>query len=295
MRVGFIGIGRMGWPMAARLAAAGHELTVHDLDAERGARFVAEHGGRFAPAPDALAQCDAVITMLPTGSIVRAVYLQSPRPLAAALAPGTLAIDMSSSEPEGTRRLGAELVPRGIALVDAPVSGGVPGAEAGTLAIMIGGNDAQAIERAKPLLSSMGRRLFETGPLGSGHAMKALNNFCAAAAYAAAAEALIAGRRFGLDPARMVDVLNASTGRTFMSEIALPQQVLTRRFASGFAVGLLAKDVKIAAELADAVRLDAPLMRLVSERWSAARDRLGAERDNTEAILIWDGKDDPPR
>ncbi len=288
MKVGFIGIGRMGWPMAARLAAAGHELIVHDLDSGRGARFVGEHGGKLAGGVDALAQAQAVITMLPTGGIVQAVYLQGPRPLAAVLARGTLVIDMSSSEPEGTRHLGGELASRGITLVDAPVSGGVPGAESGTLAIMIGADEAQAIERAKPLLGCMGRRLFETGPLGSGHAMKALNNFCAAAAYAAAAEALIAGRRFGLDPARMVEVLNASTGRSFISEIALPQQVLTGRFASGFTLGLLAKDVKIASELAGSLRLDAPLMQLVSNRWALARDRLGGERDNTEAIRAWE-------
>ena len=284
MRVGFIGIGSMGWPMAANVLKAGHDITVYDTDADRGARFAAEQGGKQATQLAQLAGVEAVITMLPNGLIVREVYTE----LGPHLQPGTVAIDMSSSDPTGTRSLGQTLARSGIVLLDAPVSGTVTRAQPGTLTIMIGGDDRSAIERVRPLLGSMGNRLFETGPLGSGHAMKALNNFVAAAGYTAAAEALLAGQRFGLDAGRMLEIMNVSTGRNFNTEVVMSEHVVGRKFASGFALGLLAKDVKIAADLAAATDLDAPLTRLVAERYALAQSKLGGARDNTEAILSWD-------
>jgi len=197
-------------------------------------------------------------------------------------------IDMSSSDPVGTRALGAELTALGLVMLDAPVSGAVPRATLAKLAIMIGGDDKAAIERAKPVLSCMGDRLFETGSLGTGHAMKALNNYIAAAGYTAAAESLLIGKRFGLDPATMLDIINASTGRNFITEMVMKDHVLNEKFSTGFALGLLAKDVRIAADLGEAVELDAPVSRLIRERWALARDRLGATRDNSEAIKSWD-------
>jgi 3-hydroxyisobutyrate dehydrogenase len=286
MRVGFIGIGNMGWHMAGHVRKAGHDLIVYDLDAERTTRFASEHGATAAARLEDLAPVEFIITMLPTGHVVRDVYLDAG--LARHLKRGTIAIDMSSSDPTGTRVLGPELAGFGITLIDAPVSGAVPRARTATLAIMIGGDDQAAIERAKPLLSTMGNRLFDAGPLGSGHAMKALNNFVAAAGYTAASEALLVGRRFGLEPSKMVEILNASTGRNFATEVLMQEHVVDRKFASGFALGLMAKDVGIAADLARAVKLHAPLCQLVSQRIAAARDELGASRDNTEAILSWD-------
>jgi 3-hydroxyisobutyrate dehydrogenase len=194
---------------------------------------------------------------------------------------------MSSSEPFGTRTLGATLAEHGILMMDAPVSGAVPRAREATLAIMYGCDDPAIPARAQPLLATMGKQLFATGGLGTGHAMKALNNFIAGATFAAVSEAVLIGQRFGLDPEKMVDILNASTGRSFITELAMKQHVLNGRFASGFQLGLLAKDVKIAADLGRAVRLDAPLTQLVSARWALARERLGSQRDNTEAIRAW--------
>jgi len=293
MRVGFIGIGNMGWPMAANIARAGHQLMVFDLDAEKSSRFAREHNCRAAADLGEIAQNEIIVTMLPTGPIVREVILEAQDgAFAKALRPGTLVIDMSSSEPVGTRELGKVLDRDGAILIDAPVSGAVPRAKTGTLAIMIGGNDKSAIERAKPLLLAMGKQLFETGPLGSGHAMKALNNYIAAAGYTAVVEALLIGERFGLDQGTMVDILNVSTGRNFSTEFMIKEQVLGGKFATGFALGLMAKDVRIAADLGEAVRLDAPLSRLIRSRWAQARDRLGAGRDTSEAILGW--KDDLP-
>lgn len=288
MQVGFIGIGNMGAPMAASLLRGGHQVTVYDLDGTRSARFARDHGCQAATELAGIAAMEAIITMLPTGQIVREVLLGADgAALARRLRAGTLVIDMSTSEPLGTRALGAQLAALGVVLIDAPVSGGVPRAISGTLTIMAGSDDPQAIARARPLLSCMGERLFETGALGSGHAMKALNNFVAASGYAAAAEALTIGRRFGLDPAAMIDILNVSTGRNFNTELVMKQQVLSGEYASGFALGLLAKDVRIAADLGEAVHVDAPLTRLVRERYALARERLGAARDNTEAMLGW--------
>lgn len=293
MRVGFIGIGNMGWPMAGHIARAGHALMVYDLDAGKSARFAREHGCQAARDLAELAENEITITMLPTGQIVREVILEAQNgAFAKALRPGTIVIDMSSSEPVGTRELGKVLERSGVVLIDAPVSGAVPRAKTGTLAIMIGGNDKVATEHAKPLLLAMGKQLFETGPLGTGHAMKALNNYIAAAGYTAVAEALLIGQRFGLDQERMVDILNASTGRNFSTEFMVKEQVLGGKFATGFALGLMAKDVRIAADLGEAVGLDAPLSRLIRSRWAEARDRLGATRDTSEAILSW--KDDLP-
>ena len=293
MRVGFIGIGNMGWPMAANIAKAGHELTVFDLDAEHSARFAREHNCKVAPSLREIAANEVTVTMLPTGPIVRQVLVEADDgAFVKNLRAGALVIDMSSSEPMGTRELGAALAKYGAVLIDAPVSGAVPRAKTGTLAIMIGGDDKEAIARAKPLLLSMGDRLFETGSLGTGHAMKALNNYIAAAGYTAVAEALLIGERFGLDQGVMVDILNVSTGRNFTTEVMMKEHVLEGNYGTGFALGLMAKVVRIAVDLGEAVRLDAPVSRLIRERWAVARDRLGATSDTSAAILGW--KDDLP-
>jgi 3-hydroxyisobutyrate dehydrogenase len=289
MNIAFVGVGAMGAPMAACIARAGHSVTVYDRSHEQAAKVAAAHGCKAAASIDELSGAEFVVTMLPTGQIVRDLYLREG--LAQRLHRGTIAIDMSSSGPTGTRELGAALASLGIPLLDAPVSGGVPRAALGSLTIMIGGDDAAAIERARPLLRTMGERLFDTGGTGSGHAMKALNNFVAAATFAACAEALLAGQRFGLDPKRMVEILNVSTGRNFHTDLVLQEHVVGGKFASGFQLGLLAKDVKIAAELAHDVKLDAPLVKLVSQRFDAARDALGYSRDHTEAIKAWDTND----
>jgi 3-hydroxyisobutyrate dehydrogenase len=287
-KVGFIGIGTMGWPMAANLVKAGHHVTVYDADATRVAQFSTEYAASAAVNLEDIARQDLIITMLPTGQIVEEVlaraeggaFLQHAKA-------GTIVIDMSSSEPAGTQALAKILADHKVILLDAPVSGAVQRARLGTLTIMIGGADKLAIERAKPVLSGMGERLFETGGSGSGHAVKALNNYIAATAYTATAEAVLIARRFGLDPGILIDIVNVSTGKSFISDIVMKEHVLDEKFATGFAMGLLAKDVKIAADLGETVKLDAPLSRLIRERWALASDRLGYGADHSEAIKVW--------
>jgi 3-hydroxyisobutyrate dehydrogenase len=288
-RVGFIGLGNMGVPMAANLVRGGHDVMAYDIAADRARQFAQTHGARATEnLADLAGHADVVITMLPTGREVRDALLEAQGgALAAGLRRGATVVDMSSADPVGTRTLGRELAGRGIALVDAPVSGGVPRAKDGTLAIMIGG-DGAVVATIKPVLACMGRNLFEVGALGCGHAMKALNNFLAGTSYAAAVEAILVGRQFGLDPAVMTDVINASTGRSFASENLLKQHALSGQFATGFALGLLAKDVKIAADLANEIGVDAPVGRLISELWGEARDAVGGNADHSRAWAHWE-------
>jgi 3-hydroxyisobutyrate dehydrogenase len=288
-RIGFIGLGNMGAPMAANLVRGGYEIVAYDIAADRAQSFAETHSARATSSLAALGRdADLIVTMLPTGHEVRSALLEADGgALAANLKPGSLVVDMSSSDPVGTRALGAELAARGIALIDAPVSGGVPRATDGTLAIMIGG-EAAAVAAVKPVLARMGARLFEVGSLGCGHAMKALNNFLAGTSFAAASEAVRAGRRFGLDPAVMIDVINVSTGRSFATDVVMKQHVLSGSFATGFALGLLAKDVKIAADLAAQVGEQAPIVKLIGKLWADARDGLGGDVDHSRAAAYWD-------
>jgi len=284
-RVGFVGIGNMGAPMAGHLVKAGWRVSAYDIDPAKVRAFVQGHGGTAAESLAELGRnADVVITMLPDGRVVRAVTLGDGQSdcLASGLARGAVVIDMSSSSPVGTRALGAELEKRGISLLDAPVSGGVRGAEAATLAIMVGGDPALA-ERCAPLLVPMGRR-FYAGRLGSGHAVKVLNNYVSAAGLAAAGEALIIGARFGVDPKVMLDIVNASSGRNNSTENKFVQFILNRKFNSGFALGLMAKDLALAMEVAKAVDVPAELGRACLDLWQEAERSLGGGADHTEIV-----------
>jgi 3-hydroxyisobutyrate dehydrogenase len=271
--------------MAGHIARAGHSLTVFDLDVAAAQRVAGDATVRIAQGPEDFRGSEIVVTMLPTGAIVRDVLLGS-RGIAAELPKGALVIDMSSSEPEGTRQLGATLAGLGLALVDAPVSGGVPRAMDAALTIMIGG-EASTIARARPVLELLGKRLFEVGALGAGHAMKALNNYVSAAAFEATSEALLIGKAFGIDPTQLIDILNVSTGRTFHSELSMKDHVIAGRHAAGFLLALAAKDVRIAAGLAAALKIPAPMLELSAAQMSAASQSLGPKADVTEAIKAW--------
>jgi 3-hydroxyisobutyrate dehydrogenase len=281
-RIGFVGLGQMGAPMARNLARAGFKLAVADASAEAVRRLAAEVS---CEAPASLASlgaaCRVVITMLPDGKAVREVVLVMD------MARESLVIDMSSSSPVGTRELGRALAERGVALVDAPVSGGVKKAIDGSLSIMAGG-DAATVERVRPILAAMGKQIFLTGPLGSGHAMKALNNYVSAAGLAAAAEAVLAGSRFGLDPAAMVAILNASTGKNNSTENKFPQFVLSRAFNSGFSLGLMVKDLRTALDVAHATGTPAPLGEACVEAWARAEQLLGGQADHTAVVKYWE-------
>ena len=276
-RVGFIGIGLMGWPMAARLVEAGFVVTVQDARPGRAAEFVTRHGGTAAPtAAAAAAGAEAVITMLPTSRNVAEV-VAAIRPV---LAPGAIVVEMSSGEPSVTRALAAGVAAQGAAMVDAPVSGGVARAETGTLSIMTGG-DSMPLERVEPLLRVMGGSITHCGEIGAGQAMKALNNLVSAAGFLASVEALLIGARFGLDPQTMVNVLNASTGMNNSTQRKLSQFVLSRKFNSGFGLDLMVKDLSIALQLGRETETPVPFAAQCREMWAAAAAMLGPGQDHT--------------
>jgi 3-hydroxyisobutyrate dehydrogenase len=279
--VAFVGLGKMGSPMAAHLVSAGWKVRAFDLSSAALHAFVQANprAVRASSAPGAAAGAAAVVTMLPDGKAVRKTLIDGGT--AAALGRGGIVIDMSSSAPMDTRRLGEELAALGVGIVDAPVSGGVKRAVEAKLAIMAGG-DAELVERCRPLLATMGSSVYATGPLGSGHAMKALNNYVSAAGLVSACEALLVGKRFGLDPALMVDVLNASSGRNNTTELKAKQFMLSGTFASGFSLPLMAKDLRTAAQLAAHLGVPAPLSRTISELWTNAEGALGPASDHTE-------------
>jgi 3-hydroxyisobutyrate dehydrogenase len=265
--IAFLGLGRMGKLMSANAALSGFRLRTYDPNGRGSCRSAAE----------AARGADFVITMVPDGKAVR-------RAIAAALpgiAPGTIVIDMSSSDPLTTRQLGAMLARRGIRMLDAPVSGAKAKAKDGTLALMVGG-EAAVLRKARLLLATMGKEIFHTGALGSGHATKALNNYLGAAGTVAGMEALIVGEKFGLDPRTLIDVINASTGKNSTTERKIPQQVFTGAFASGFTLALMTKDVAIAEGLARSLRLQTPYLRQTLKVWRAALNRLPAGADHTE-------------
>ena len=284
-RIGFIGLGMMGAPMAQCLSKAGFELFLADADQARVAALSAELGAARL-APDNAASLDALITMLPNSAIVESVLLGGADQAWTRLLPkGATVIDMSSSEPERSRKLGATLEELGLDYLDAPVSGGVKKACEGTLAILVGGA-AAVLERCRPMLDAMGKSVLHIGAAGSGHAAKALNNYVSAAGLVATVEALHVAQRFGIDPGVMTDVLNASSGRSNTSENKVKQFMLSGSFASGFALQLMNKDLKIARALSEAVgypmKLGAPCVAI----WDQAAQISTPLTDHTEMYRL---------
>ena len=287
LRVGFVGLGNMGAPMVRNLAKAGFALTVYDANETVLAAIAGEVGAKAAQSPADFSRADVVVTMLPDDRAVTAVMLDWEGGISSALRSGAVVVDMSSSNPAGTIKLGDRLEEDGIGLVDAPVSGGIARAVTGTLALMAGTNDPDYLERVTPVLSALGAQIFPTGPLGSGHAMKALNNFVGATTYVVTAEAMAIGQHYGLTPATMVSIFNASTARSFNSEVVFKEHVVSGTYATAFALGLITKDVGIAANLAVESGVDAPLTRLSRARWNAAVGELGHGADHSEAHKSW--------
>lgn len=285
-KIGFVGIGTMGTPMATNLAKAGHKLIVYDAKPENARTLASTHEVEIADRlTDLGAQSATVITMLPDGKIVRKVLCGENDSfkdcVAAGMPSGSIVIDMSSSSPVGTRELSEVLAKRGIVLLDAPVSGGVRRAVDGSLAIMAGG-DAAAFERCKPLFEKMGKQIFHAGPSGAGHAVKALNNYVSAAGLLAASEAVVAGSRFGLEPAVIVDIINASSGMNNSTQNKFKQFILSKTWGAGFMMGLMAKDVRTALEVTAATDTPDPLARHCVEIWNDAERKLGGTVDHTE-------------
>ncbi|MHA1109082.1 MAG: NAD(P)-dependent oxidoreductase [Alphaproteobacteria bacterium] len=285
-RIGFIGTGTMGSRMAPHLSGAGFQVHVFDIDqAAANALARAHEGITVEPSAASVAAiCDHVITMLPAGKEVRAAAFGDGG-LVEGFDGGGVLIDMSSSEPWLTTVLAADLAEKGVALIDAPVSGGIKGAEDATLTVMVGGAD-EVVLPCLPFLKAMAGHVFRTGKVGSGHALKSLNNLLSGMNMAIAAEALLIGKRFGLDPEIMVDVINQSTGVSGATMRNFKQHIFNRRFEGGFPFDLRFKDFAIAMQLARETGTPAPISGLGFQLYEAAGAWLGPDCDNTE-IVRW--------
>lgn len=276
--IGFIGLGSMGQPMVRRLAAAGYTVAINDVNPQTVAALAGEQIVACASPAEVAKQASIVITMLPNSDVVEQVLCGTDGILSS-LPPGAIVIDMTSGAPSATQAMAETLRAQGSSLVDAPVSGGVTRAESGDLSIMFGGDDS-VFEKVKPVLLSMGTSLTRTGGVGTAHAMKALNNLVSAGGFLIGIEALAMGKRFGLDPEVMVDVLNASTGMNNSTQKKFKQFVLSGKYNAGFGLDLMVKDLGIALGM-DANQT-ADFSRLCLQTWQAAAESLGRGADHTE-------------
>jgi 3-hydroxyisobutyrate dehydrogenase len=262
-KVGFIGLGNMGLPMAANLIKAGHAVSGFDVNEEAGARLAAGGGTKAQSIAEACKDAEVVITMLPAGEHVREVY-HGEGGVLAAVAPATLLIDSSTIDVETARQVAQAAQARGLAMIDAPVSGGVAGAQAATLTFMVGGED-DAFERARPLLEAMGKTVVHAGGPGNGQAAKICNNMILGASMIVVAEAFLLAEKLGLDAQKLFDISSKSSGQcwSMTSYCPVPGLVPTspanRDYKAGFTAAMMLKDLKLAQAAARATRATTPL------------------------------------
>jgi len=284
-RVAFIGLGAIGMPMAQHLAKPPFDLVVWNRTAEKAREFAESTGAVAAATPaDAARSAEVVITCLPSSRKVREV-LERPDGVLGALASGAILVDCTSGDPAESRDFAKMLRSRGASFMDAPVSGGVVGARAGTLTVMCGG-DAEAMERTRAVLEAFGKKIVLCGPVGSGHAVKAVSNALLAVHVWSTAEALAALTRLGVSAGVALDVINASAGRSNASQNLFPERVLTRAFPRTFRLALLDKDIGIATKLASEAGTPIPLIDLAAKLIHEARLELGEEADHVEAAKV---------
>lgn len=285
-RVAFLGLGAIGTPMAAHLAGPGFDLVVWNRTALRATEFTAAHPtARQASNPaEAARDRDAVITCLPVSADVEAL-LEGPEGLLATMPAGAVLVDCTSGDPLTSRRIAARLAERGVGFVDAPVSGGVSGAERGELTVMVGG-ESWALEKVRPVLERFGKRIVHCGAVGAGDAVKAVNNALLAVQIWSTAEGLAALEKAGVKSELALDVINSSSGQSNASRNLFPGRVLTRAFPRTFRLALLDKDVGIAADIARHEKSVAPLLQLTSELYRMAHRELGEEADHVEAVKV---------
>ena len=283
-RVGFVGIGNIGEPVCRHLLDAGYELLIYDVDPEALARL-ADTPAEPAASPEALAsRADVVLLSLPNSDIVEEVVF-SEGGLKDGFSSGKALIDTSSSRPSSTRVISKRLAAEGIVMLDAPVSGGVLRAREGMLSVMVGGELA-VYERYREILESFGGEIFYVGDHGAGHLVKALNNLLSATTLASAAEAALLARRAGVAPEAFMEVINASNGRSYSTEVKFPRYILERTFDDGFALGLMNKDLKIALEAAAEMEFPMPIGSALTQIWEIAVAR-GYGSENHTAIYAF--------
>ena len=281
----FLGLGAIGAPMARHLPAHGFDLIVWNRTRERAEHFAKSVRARVATTPaEAARASDVVITCLPTSREVEAL-LDGDEGLLAGLRRGAILVDCTSGDPVTSRRIAARLRDKGVAFVDAPVSGGKRGAEEGSLTVMCGG-DIASVQRVRPVLSAFGKNIVHCGDVGAGDMVKAVNQALLAIHIWATGEGLATLAKAGVDTRVALEVINTSSGRSNTSMNLFPERVLSRAFPRTFRLALLDKDLRIAADIARELDVPAPLTQLASELFREARAELGEEADHVEAVRI---------
>lgn len=280
--VGFIGLGQMGFPMARRLCQTGYSLSVFDVRPEATAKLEPYGATPMASPTEVASTAEVVLVSLPTPAVVREVALGANGLLAAKAM--TVYIDLSTTGPAVAREVGAAMAARGVAVLDAPVSGGVPGAEKGTLSLMAAGSQ-EVLERHRAILEVLGSKVFYVGPdVGQGQVVKVLNNLLSGTALAITAEAVVLGVKAGLNPSTLIEVFNASTGRNSATEDKFPKAVVNRTFNYGFKAGLLYKDLKLCMEQAEAHGVPMWVGSAVRQMWEFVVSQGGPDQDFTEIV-----------
>ena len=285
-RVGFVGLGVMGQPMAGHIAAAGHEIAVFDIDSKRVSELTRKHPSASAAAsPREVAEfAEIVFTMLPSGKYVQSVALDE-QGLLAGFSGGELVVDTSSCEPQLTLETAKALASKGVAMVDSPTSGAEMGAKSASLVFMVGGAEAD-VARCVPLLNLIGNQVFHLGPLGSGHMMKSINNLVTAMTFLATAEGLALGTKLGLDPNVMTDVMNVCTGMSWITQTHIKQRITNRSFDDAFKLELMVKDMRIALELAQEQGIDLPFSHNAQAYWQAA-EAMAEPHASVSELVRW--------
>ena len=279
--LGFVGVGKMGSRMAARLLEAGYHLAVYDIREEAMEPLIARGAAKADSSRQLADAADIVFFSLPEPCDVEGEAIGAEGVIAGERA--KILVDLSTTGPRTIELISAALARRGIAVIDAPVSGGIAGAAKGTLAVMASGA-ADMMARVAPLLKLFGRLFIVGGRPGQAQVMKLANNLLSATALAVTAEAVVMGVKAGLDPKLMIDVINAGTGRNSASETKFPQAILTRRFAYGFATGLMEKDVSLCVAEAEALGVPLLVGDAVKAIWQRATSELGPDSDYTEIV-----------
>lgn len=281
--VAFLGLGSIGRPMARRIKSAGFPLTIWNRTPDKAAAFAREIGAPLAKsAQDAVKNADVVAICLSTSADVEQMLSAGAMD---AIESGATVLDLTSGDPATSKRIAGRLAAKNVAFIDAPVSGGVKGAEAGTLTVMCGG-DAKAIERVKPVIEAFGKTIVHCGPVGAGDAVKAMNQALLALTIWGTGEALVALSKQGVSAKVALEVINSSSGRSNASMNLFPERVLTRAFPRTFRLALMEKDARIAAQIARDERVPAPLTQLVSDLCTLARTELGEEADHVESVQV---------
>ncbi|PLS79141.1 MAG: NAD(P)-dependent oxidoreductase [Chloroflexi bacterium] len=282
MKAAFIGLGNMGGPMAANIAKAGHNLTVWNRTAQAMEPVVATGARGATSVQDAVRDAEIIGICVSTPDVVRSIVLGDNGVLASAKRDAVI-VDFSTIDPATSRSVGEECAKAGFAYLDAPVSGGVTGAAAGTLTVIIGGDEA-ALERAQPMLQAVGKKIVHVGPSGAGSTIKLINQLLVGVNLAAVSEAFILGQRAGVDPQTLFDVLSTSAADSAVLRRALPDFILKRHFEPGFAIQLLCKDLDLALSVGRESHTALPLTAIARQLYEDARALNLAEKDITAAI-----------